>query len=98
MRVTFDQACERASGEFEALRARAANAQQFEQAVSSMRRERFVCDTATGTTRSRDGVQGQFTSYDWGSRYDAYPNHVFYDFFSGFLLNKVSRIERGLVP
>ena len=96
MRITFDQACERSGGEFEALRGSAPSLEAFDQATESMRAQRWSCDTNSGTTRNREGVQAQFVCYDWGETYEAFPSHVFYDFFRGSLLNKVSRIQRGL--
>lgn len=98
MRVTFDQACERSGGMFESLRASAPDPEHFDRATASMRKQGWNCDLATGTTRNRDGVQAQFVTYDWAPSYDANPEHVFYDFFCGPLLNKVSRLQRGLTP
>lgn len=96
MRITFQQAIERSGTEFHLLRERAENPAAFDQAVERMISERFACDTASGTTRNRDGVQAQFVAYDWANDYEKHPNFVFYDFFRGFLLNKYSRILRGL--
>jgi hypothetical protein len=98
MKLTFDQAAEHAATEFYTLRQRATHPEAFDCAVESMRAERHVADTATGTVRNRDGFVSAFTGYDWAAQYDDTPNHVFYDFFRGALMNKYSRILRGLNP
>lgn len=95
-RMTFDQSIEQSATEFHLLRERAEDQAAFDQAVESMRTERWTCNVKTGTTRNRDGVMAQFIAYDWADTYAANPAHVFYDYFRGALLNKYSRILRGL--
>lgn len=96
MKVSFDKACAMAASEVAQLRAQAADKRLFDLAVENMRAQRWVCNTRTGTTRNVEGVQGQFVAYDWEATYNKFPDHVFYDFFRGHLLNKVSRLARGL--
>jgi hypothetical protein len=98
MRVTFDQAIELSATEFYLLRRRAEVPEAFTCAMEAMRVGGYVADTVKGTVCNRDGVVSLFDPYDWGETYDDMPHHVFYDFFRGLLLNKYSRILRGMEP
>lgn len=95
-RTTFDQALDLSATEVHLLRARADDPDAFDRAMARMRAERWSCDTRTGVTRNRDGVQAYFSAYDWGAEYAAHPQFIFNDYFRGPLLNKYSRIVRGV--
>ena len=94
--MTFDESTQRSATEFHLLRERAENKTLFDQAVEWMQRNKFRADLKRGCVRSVDGVQSQFVGYDWAHQYAEHPHFVFYDFFRGFLLNKYSRMVRGL--
>lgn len=96
MKISFGKACELSATEFYLLRERAENPASFDLAAQQMMDEGWTCDTAKGTTRNNHGVQAHFVGYDWGAEYDAHPHFVFYDFFRGHLLNKYSRVLRGV--
>lgn len=96
MIVSFDQACERSATEFYQLRKASPSIEAFDRACDWMRNQKFRADTTKGRTVSREGTMAQFVAYDWAADYEAHPSFVFYDFFRGFLLNKYSRIMRGL--
>lgn len=94
--ITFDQACEHSATEFYQLRQMSPNIEAFDRACDWMRAQKFRADTTEGRTVSRNGTMAQFLAYDWGADYEARPSLVFHDFFRGFLLNKYSRIMRGI--
>jgi len=94
--MTFDQSIQHSATEFYLLRKRAENQTAFDQAVEWMRSMKFRADLEKGYTRNRDGVAAFWRSYDWAARYTEYPNFVFQDFFRGHLMNKYSRLLRGL--
>lgn len=96
MTITFEEACDLSRQEIAELRAYTQDKALFDQAMESMRKQRWTCDLQAGTTRNTEGVQAQFKQYDWAPHYEAHPDHIFYDFFRGILLNKVSRLDRGL--
>lgn len=96
MKITFNQSIDLSAHEFSLLRQRAEDKRAFDQACEQMRKERYTADTKTGITKNRSGVVGQFVSYDWAVDYEANPHFVFFDFFRGHLLNKYSRIIRGV--
>jgi hypothetical protein len=96
MRLTFDQAIEQSATEFHLLRERAENKTAFDQAVERMRTERWTCNVKTGATRNRDGIMAKFTAYDWSDNYAERPETIFNDYFAGSLMNKYSRLMRGL--
>ena len=82
--------------ELHLLRERAENKPLFDEAVAYMKRMNFRADIARGCTRNKDGIVAQFVNYDWAQEYADYPHFVFHDFFRGHLLNKYSRLVRGL--
>lgn len=94
--MTFDQSIQHSATEFYLLRERAENQTAFDQAVEWMRNMKFRADIAKGYTRNRDGVAAFWPSYDWAAQYAEHPHFVFYDFFRGHLMNKYSRLLRGL--
>jgi len=96
MKVTFEQSIEHSATEFYLLRERADDKNAFDEAVSWAINHRLVCDTKIGLVKSRQGVESQFSKYDWAEHYEEHPSLVFYDFFRGLLLNKYSRIVGGL--
>lgn len=96
MKVSFDKACKLSATEFHLLAARAEDPGLFAHAVERMGAERWTCDTETGVCRNRDGAVSRFPNYDWAAEYDSAPHFIFYDFFRGPLLNKYSRLVRGV--
>lgn len=96
MTITFEEACDLSRQEIAELRAYTPDKALFDRAMDRMRKQRWSCDLKTGTTRNLEGVQTQFKQYDWALHYEAHPDHIFYDFFRGTLLNKVSRLQRDL--
>lgn len=96
MKISFNDACNHSATEFYLLRQRAENKFLFDKAVEWMDRTRFSADTKRGTTRNTNGVIAQFLTYDWAQQYDKFPNLIFFDFFRPHLLNKYSRMLRGL--
>ena len=94
--MNFNQSLQHSATEFYLLRQRAEYPPTFDKAVEWMHNKRFRADLKRGCVRNVDGVQSQFVGYDWADHYVDHPSHVFYDFFRGFLLNKYSRMVRGL--
>lgn len=94
--MNFNDAASHSATELYLLRERAENQFLFDKAVEWMDRMKFRADTKRGCTRNKDGVQAQFVNYDWAQQYVDHPSFVFHDFFRGHLLNKYSRLLRGL--
>jgi len=94
--ISFSDACSHSATEFYLLRERAENQYLFDRAVEWMDRMRFRADIKLGIARNKDGVVSRFANYDWSQQYKDHPNSVFFDFFRPFLLNKYSRLLRGL--
>lgn len=94
--MKFSDAAIHSATELHLLRERAENKALFDKAVEWMNRMKFRADIKRGCTRNMHGVAAQFGNYDWAQEYVDHPHFVFYDFFSGHLLNKYSRLLRGL--
>ena len=96
MKITFDAAIDLARDEFDTLRNSVGDKTAFDRAVDWMRKSRFTANLDTGTVRNRDGVRSQFLTYDWADNYAIHPEHIFFDFFRGELMNKYTRFVRGI--
>lgn len=94
--VTLQQAAEIVAAEVSELRA--THGAVFDQAMAYHAGRKLRADIATGVTRDCDGWKSGFVNYDWSDNYTKNPEHIFFDFFRGFILNSVSRINRGLKP
>lgn len=94
--MNFNDSASHSATEFYLLRQRAENQYLFDKAVEWMGRMKFRADIKRGCVRNVNGVQSQFVNYDWAHHYEDAPNLVFGDFFRGILLNKYSRLLRGL--
>ena len=94
--ITFDRAVDLARNEFDSLRDGVEDKVAFDKSVAWMRACRFSANLETGTTHSQNGVESQFLTYDWASNYTQHPEHIFFDFFRGSLMNKYSRFVRGI--
>ena len=94
--MNFNQSIQHSATEFYLLRQRVEYPPTFDKAVKWMHDKKFRVDLKRGRVLNVDGVQSQFVNYDWADNYEDAPNLVFGDFFRGFLLNKYSRIVRGL--
>ena len=96
MKITFDAAIDLARDEFDSLRDGVEDKAAFDRAVDWMCESRFTANLDTGTIRNRDGVRAQFVTYDWAGSYTQHPEHIFFDFFRGDLMNKYTRLVRGI--
>mgnify|MGYP007090126188 CR=1 FL=1 len=97
MKITFDEALNNAHHtSLEDLHKKATDKTALKKALDWMQKNRFVADIDRGITRSCDGVQSQFCDYFWQSFYRESPHWIFYDYFMGIVLNKYSRIVRGI--
>lgn len=94
--MNFNDAASHSATELHLLRERAENQFLFDKAVEWMDRMRFRADLKRGCTRNKHGVVAQYNNYDWAQQYVDHPHFVFHDFFRGHLLNKYSRLLRGL--
>ena len=94
--MTFNDAASASATEFYLLRERADSQYLFDKAVEWMDKMKFRADIKRGYTRNRDGVVAFWPNYDWAHQYVEHPHFVFHDFFRGHLLNKYSRLLRGL--
>jgi hypothetical protein len=96
MKVKFSEAVDKARDEFDSLRSAAENKELFDKAADYMKKQDFVCDLSLGSVKAKKGWQAQFVNYDWADNYIANPDHVFYDYFRGILMNKYSRYLREI--
>jgi hypothetical protein len=70
----------------------------FDQAVAHHTNLCLRANVTTGTTQNKYGEASRFTHYELAYFYEAYPHHIWNDFFSGTILNSCSRMARGLKP
>ena len=102
MKVTYSQAVEHAATQFYMLRTSERKRwnftiEEFDAAHQWMLLQRFTFDTETGITRNRNGWQGAFVNWDKSkANYENFPSSIFFDIFRGALMNKCSRIHRGI--
>lgn len=96
MKITFEQSINYAFDEVYALQNSVEDKEAFQKARQWMNAQAYSCDIAKGSTRSKEGNQSQFTGYNWAEHYETHKHHIFYDFFKGALMNKYSRIVRGI--
>jgi len=97
MKITFDEALNYAyHTSLEDLHKKATDKTALNKVFAWMRKNRFVADIDRCITRSSDGIHSQFSNYTWQAFYKESPHWVFYDYFIGIVLNKYSRIVRGI--
>ena len=96
MRVTFQESLDLSACEVYSLRQRAEDKAKFDLAIEWTIKQNFVANILTGTVRNKSGQYSQYVSYDWSSVYVENPTFIFHDFFMGALLNKYSRLIRGI--
>lgn len=96
MKYTFEESMQKSATEFYLLRQSAENKEAFDKAVEWMSKKKFIADIENGTVRNKDGFVSQFTNYVWSKDYFDNPHFIFYDFFRPNLMNKYSRIIRGV--
>ena len=94
--TTFDRAVDLARNEFDSLRDGVEDKAAFDKSVAWMRACRFSANLETGTTRNQNGVVANFLAYDWANSYTQHPERIFFDFFRGALMNKYTRLVRGI--
>lgn len=70
----------------------------FDRAVAHHVKRKLRADIKTGQTRDVDGFHSRYSTYDWAHLYEANPDWIYYDFFSGAVRNSCDRMLRGLEP
>jgi len=70
----------------------------FEKAIEHHDKLNLRANSSNGTTRDKYGETSRFTHYELAYFYEAYPHHIWNDFFSGTIMNSCSRMARGNDP
>lgn len=70
----------------------------FKKAIEHHDKLNLRADISNGTTRDKYGEISRFTNYELAYFYEAYPHHIWNDFFSGTIMNSCSRMARGYDP
>lgn len=70
----------------------------FDKAIEHHTKLNLRADISNGTTRDKYGETSRFTNYDLAYFYEAYPHHIWNDFFSVTIMKSCARLAHGLNP
>jgi len=99
--VTLAEAMDAAPEDVRADRARADQrfgAGLFDRAVEHHTKLHLRANISDGTTLNKYGETSRFKHYELAYFYEAYPHHIWPDFFRGTIMNTCSRMAQGLKP